>query len=257
MKWPGAGRSTGRVGAALSVLAVAMVVACGALWPSTALAGRRPFIWAYDTEVLPERGVELENWVTDRAYRNAGDITSIWTAPVVGISDRLELALPFLWSQGQVKSSSQIDWYGAELRWRLRSPDPVEARGWAPLVRLAAHKSMNDRGNLTLEGDAVFGWDILPELHGVLDLGAVGDVQGKALQLNGSLGLSYAVTSDIRLGAEAFAFRFSTAGSPLRLLAGPNVGWTHGRFWLTAGYLAGLTDASATSMLRAMWAIAF
>jgi hypothetical protein len=45
------------------------VVACvmGLAWATPAQAGRRPFIWTFDTEIVPKGDVELEQWLWARS----------------------------------------------------------------------------------------------------------------------------------------------------------------------------------------------
>ena len=79
----------------------AAVVACivGLAWASPAQAGRRPFIWTYDTEIVPKGDIELEQWLWARsrapAFPDRPSNYWIWWGPVLGLSQHLELALPF------------------------------------------------------------------------------------------------------------------------------------------------------------------
>ena len=78
-----------------------MVAALAAVVPARAHAGRSHYGWLYDTEVLPEGGVELQVITAEQNHYRPGDIqdTTWWTGVVVGLTDQLELALPFelLW----------------------------------------------------------------------------------------------------------------------------------------------------------------
>src|SRR5437660_1217653 len=91
----------------------------------TAHAGRTFYGWLYGTEVMPERGVELETWVDERnvQFMSAQDHeTTWWVAPLIGITDQLELALPieskwYTHETPPANSSSLIPQrYGVELR---------------------------------------------------------------------------------------------------------------------------------------------
>src|SRR5260370_27419828 len=67
-------------------------------------AGRRAFLFAYDSEIVPEGDVELEQWwwSESRIAANPGAgrpnprpaLYWIWAAPVIGLSNHLELTLP-------------------------------------------------------------------------------------------------------------------------------------------------------------------
>src|SRR5215207_9366273 len=60
-------------------LAVAMLAI-----PHTASAGRTHFAWLYGTDIVPERGVELETWILEE--NQEGDTkkseTAFWWGPV-------------------------------------------------------------------------------------------------------------------------------------------------------------------------------
>src|SRR5215470_14351616 len=85
-------RSLTAFGAVLAVLFVGATV-------GPAFAGRTRFGWITDTETIPQRAVELESWVLEQDGKGADgvpktDQTLVWWAPVIGLTDRLELALP-------------------------------------------------------------------------------------------------------------------------------------------------------------------
>lgn len=235
-----------------------VVVVLGTVVAGTAQAGRRPHTWAWDAEVLPERGVEVESWVTDRIYKKSADITEVWLAPIVGVTDRLELAVPLQWSHAQAGNRVGIDWYGAELRWRLRSPDPVESGGWSPLVRASVRKSLLARDALVGELTLVGSWDATEKLRLMANLGVQADAAVRKVQVLYAAGASYAVVPDLRVGVELFGTDFAKAPASAHggMLVGPSLGWTHGRLWTTVGYVAGVTEFAANGMFRWMWAIA-
>src|SRR6185503_4659870 len=57
-------------------------------------AGRTHYGWLYGTEVNPERGVELETWILQENGKGPVNETLVWWGPVVGLTERLELAIP-------------------------------------------------------------------------------------------------------------------------------------------------------------------
>src|SRR3954469_15651346 len=100
---------------------VMMAVLALAVLPAPAEAGRRPFIWVYDTEIVPKGDVELEQWLWARsrapAFPQRPATYWIWWAPVFGLSQRLELALPF--QVRSTQSTTELESFEADLRFRL------------------------------------------------------------------------------------------------------------------------------------------
>lgn len=227
--------------------------------PSAAFAGRRPFFWTYDTEVVPERGAELEMWYTERVFPTAKDQTHVWTAPIVGLTDRLELALPFEWGYWQASKSTQFDWYGAELRWRLSDPDPETAGPLTFLVRGGASRRVRDRDDVQFEANGVAAYEFAGRCKANADIGAVARYSNKELYATYAGGLSCRAIGDLRAGGELFGeiVSHSSAGLKSMTMAGPNIALTHGRFWMAGGVLIGLTANAPTAMSRLIWAIAF
>jgi hypothetical protein len=79
--------------------------------------------------------------------------------------------------------------------------------------------------------------------------------------LHPAVGVSVRATDELRVGAEAIAYvPFDTppgkTTSDLEwVAAGPNLSWTHGRFWVTATYSIGISHVKDAP--RAQWGIAF
>src|SRR5580765_3557477 len=104
--------------AVLALVATAVLLGAARV----AHAGRSHFGWLFDTETVPERGVELEQWITDerRQGPDHADETGVWWAPVIGITDELELAIPVEWEWTKsdfAMPRTFLARYGAELRW--------------------------------------------------------------------------------------------------------------------------------------------
>ena len=242
--------------AALAVLA--LLVAEGA-----AHAGRSHFGWLYDTETVPERGVELEQWVSDQHRQGPTHAaeTAVWWGPVIGITDQLELAVPIEWAW--TKSDVQpprtfLARYGAELRWRLVSADPVDAPAWVPYVRVAIKKPVTETEAAEVEGDAVVSYTC-GRVHAVANLGLYGDVHpgDDVWATRSGAGVSIEVTDELRLGAEAYGeLGFAGASSDDDwATVGPNLSWTHGRFWLSASFGVGVYQIQSAPRIK--WAVAF
>jgi hypothetical protein len=230
-----------------------------------ALAGQTRFGWLRDTDTVPQRGVELESWVAEedgerpQGMAPAQDETTLFWSPVVGLTDRLELALPLLASvTGQnATASTSINRFGAELRWRLTEPDPVESGPLASLLRLGIKRLIAQHDGLLLEGGVVASWNA-KRVHLVVDLEGVAEIMGGAATygFRPGAGLSARITGDLRLGAEAYAeLGFHDPSAFNWAAAGPNLAWSYGRFWLSASCLVGLWRITVAPRLN--WAVAF
>ena len=233
------------------------------LWPGVAAAGRTRFGWLYDTETVPERGVELETWMLEEDHKGNPpvDETSLWLAPVVGVTDRVELAFPIelsFTSGGMEAASTNIDRLGAEIRWRLTSPDPVESGPFSALVRLAAKRLVTDRGAVRFEPGVVLGYDIgrahlLADLEGIVEIPDAGSVRS---EFRPGAGASIQVVGELRAGAEFYSeIALGDTPSVTWAALGPVLSWTHGRFWLAASFPIGLDNITAAP--RVNWAVAF
>jgi len=236
-----------------------------ALAGGDARAGRSGFAWFFDTEVVPERGVELETWIIDENGLGDQDIdiTRIVWQPTVGVTERLELALPIDLAYVElddpmVGGDTQLGSYGAELRWRLASPDPVEAGPVVALIRLGARRLVTDRERVRGEGDLVVSAALNSCWRVVGDVGAIEEVgtgEDRFLLRPGA-GVNALVTGELRIGVEAFAsFRFDQNRGTEWLVAGPNLAWTHGRFWLAATFGIGIFGIDTAPRIN--WAVAF
>lgn len=236
-----------------------IIVAC--LLPRTAHAGRSFYGWLYGTEVMPERGVELQTWIleTNGKYNANGKESSIWWGPQIGITDQLELSLPIemLWGSGDdIEPFFTFKRFGIEARYRLVSSDPVEAPPLVPLLRVAVKRDVSERDSVIVEGDVVASYEI-GAVHALIDLGVFGDLKSndKVWEIRPGGGVSYAVTADLRFGVEAYAELNLDSASRSWAAVGPNLAWTHGRFWLSAAFGIGVYHVKTAP--RVMWGIAF
>ncbi len=242
----------------------AFVLASTAVRVPAAWAGRTYYGWLYGTEVMPERGVELQTWVLERdgLDPNNSHETGLWLGALVGITDQLELALPveFEWTQSDLQAPDfTMRRYGAELRYRFVTQDPVQAPAFVPLVRLAAKRDVIVRGATIVEADIVASYET-GRVHALVDLGGVATLAssgdgGSHFQFRPGAGVSIRAVSDLRFGAELYG-EIDVDDSTTRWLAiGPNMAWTHGRFWLSAAYGIGIVHIKEAP--RMMWGIAF
>jgi hypothetical protein len=236
-----------------------LLVAC--LCPRPAAAGRSFYGWLYGTEVMPERGVELQTWIleTNGKYVEGRKESSIWWGPQIGLTDQLELSLPIEleWVSGDMTAPSfTFRRFGIEARYRLVSSDPVDAPPLVPLIRAAVKRDVTVRDEVRVEADAVVSYEV-GAVHALVDLGLVGDLfaHERQWEVRPGGGVSVAVAGDLRVGAEAYAELKLDSASESWAAVGPNVAWTHGRFWLSAAFGIGVYHVSTAP--RVMWGIAF
>jgi hypothetical protein len=239
------------------------VVAAGvAAMSSPALAGRTAFAWPYDTETLAKRGVEVQTWLVEEANQGPehSQETDIWWETLVGVTDQLELVFPMIlkWERADGEGTTfTFDRYGIEARYRLADPDPENAPPFVPLVRLAAFREVGDRGAVGLEGDLVMSYTA-GRVHAVVDarFGAVVNSGENQYGAFPSAGVSVKAVDDLRLGVEGYG-EIALRGSHENdwYIVGPDLSWTHGRFWITANYGIGLKGINAAP--RVIWGILF
>jgi hypothetical protein len=251
---------------AIATLAVtgAALTATG---PRVAGAGRTHFGWLRGADVVPERAVELETWIfekngvgDDGEVDEVPDETAVWWTAVVGITDRIELGLPIEIRHTQVGDTDGLTLLyaaGAEVRWRLVSPDPVEAGPLAPALRIGVHRLINARSRTRGDAGLAIGADLGSRVHAAVDLGATWIVgEGESLfELTPAAGVSIRIIDELRVGAEAYSEVALRGQERDWLAAGPNLAWTHGRFWMTAALPIGLIDISTAPRIN--WAVAF
>jgi hypothetical protein len=235
-----------------------LLAAC--LLPRAAHAGRSNYGWFYDTEVLPERGVELQTWILEEndKYGTNAQQTSLWWGAVIGITDQLELTLPieFDWIADDTKTIFTFRRYGIEARYRFVSPDAAEAPPLVPLLRVAVKRDVGVRDEVRVEADGVLSYEV-GAVQAVADLGFVGEISPNVshTEFRPSLGVSVRTTSELRLGAELYSELSVDAQRESWAVIGPNLAWTHGRFWLSGTFGIGVYHVSTAP--RVMWGIAF
>ena len=230
--------------------------------PGTASAGLTHYGWLNGTDVLPERGAEVQTWVAEEngTPGNAHE-TALWWGAVVGITDRLELSLPveMVWADSDAAGPSfTAQRFGVEARYRFVSNDPVDAPPFAPLARVAVKRDIVERGDVRVEADLVA--STVTEsgsVHVLVDVGFAGDITRDAhhFALLPGAGASFTVAGDLRLGAEVFSELSLDTKRDGWVAAGPNLGWTHGRFWLSAAFGIGLYNIDTAP--KVVWGIMF
>jgi hypothetical protein len=241
-----------------TVLAV-LLLAC--LGPRTAHAGRSFYGWLYPTEVMPERGVELQTWIIEQNDKHGanGRESSLWWGVLIGVTDRLELALPIEleWSRtDEDETRFTFRRFGLEARYRFVTSDPEEAPALVPLLRVAVKRDVSARDDVRLEADAVFSYEAGP-VHVLIDAGFVSDLKPnqRHSELRPGGGISFRVGGGVRLGAEGYAEVSLDSRQESWAAAGPNLSWTHGRFWFSGAFGFGLYHVKLAP--RFMWGVAF
>jgi hypothetical protein len=228
--------------------------------PATAHAGRSFYGWLYGTEVMPERSVELQTWVYETNEKYGGEIkeTSIWWGPQIGVTDQLEISLPIemYWTSDPMKPGFHFRRFGVEARYRLASPDPVEASPLVPLVRLAVKRDVVERGEVRFEGDVVLSYEV-GAVHLLADVGFIADIAAgrRHTEIRPGGGLTIRVAEDVRLGAELYSELSMDSNGVSWAAVGPTLAWTHGRFWLSATFGIGVYHIKTAPRLT--WGIAF
>lgn len=212
---------------------------------------------------MPERGAELQTWIDEENGRDPSDIhrTTWGFQALVGVTDQLELALPleFLWRDSDLSEPSfTFSQFGVEARYRFVSSDPVDAPPFAPLVRVAVQRDVIVRDLVLVEADLVASTTTESgSVHALVDLGVSAGLtpDDQIFVLRPGLGVSFKVVGDLRLGAEAFAELNLESKATSWAAAGPNLAWSHGRFWLSAAMGIGIYHIETAP--RVQWGIAF
>jgi hypothetical protein len=211
---------------------------------------------------MPERSVELQNWVEEqnRLEEDSNRSVSTWgVGPLIGVTDQLELGLPLEITWDRVPGMpgrTALSGYGVEARYRLVTSDPQDAPAFVPLVRASVERLVLAREVMHAELGLVSTYEA-----GNILVGASASVTGdftrddKELELYPGLGISVGAAGDVRIGAEVFGEMSLEESDDRWFAAGPNLAWTHGRFWLAAAYGIGLTGIKDAP--RMQWGIAF
>lgn len=231
---------------------------------ATAHAGRSQYGWLYGAEVLPEKGVEIQQWVYERngLVDDTTKDTALWWGVLVGITDQLELVIPIelLWRRvgGEPTTTDfTIEKYGAEIRYRFNKLDSENPDGFGPLIRIAAKRDVNQRDTTIGEADFVLAYQS-GRFHAQIDLGAIAKINAEPeVELHPGVGVSIEVKNNLRFGAEASAVMNLDRDLNKRDWAGvgPNMSWTSGRFWLSASFLVGVHQINTAP--RFIWGVLF
>jgi hypothetical protein len=233
------------------------------LAPGVAHAGRTQFGWLFGTEVMPERGAEVQTWITEENGSGGSNYhETLWGAQaLIGVTDQLELAFPaeFVWHDDDLTNPSfTFKRYGVEARYRFVSGDPVDAPPFAPLARIAVKRDVTVRDTTIVEADLVASTTTPSgSVLALVDLGMVAAINkdDQVFEARPGAGVSFKVAGDFRLGAEVFAHLSFDDAEDRWVAAGPNLAWTQGRSWVSASFGIGLYQVKTAPALQ--WGIMF
>jgi hypothetical protein len=222
------------------------------LLPSSAYAGRTLYGWLPATTTVQSGGFELGTSVYERLdvglYHERSTALS-WT-PAIGLTDSLELALPVVLvtrTQDDAAPWSGIAKYGAELRWLFLDPWP-ELR---PLARLALARDVLIQTNIQSElGLALsYEYDLL-QVEAATDMIINVNFSHLHHELRPGVGASVRVYDQLRVGAEFHGEFSGDKTTPNWSAFGPNLSWSHGRFWLVVTLGIGVRNIAAAPRLN-------
>jgi hypothetical protein len=221
--------------------------------PGLAAAGRTHFAWLYGTEVVPERGTEVETWILEE--NGEGDRketeTAFWWGPVMALTPHLEFAISIEAEYKDAKDGTGGDVHfsrwGGEFRYRPQSPDLVDAGPIATKFRLGAKRVIEDRAGYQLEADVIASYQ-RGRVFALVDVGAITERSPttKETQLRPGAGVSVRVTKELRLGVESYGEILVEGDGTNWYVVGPTISITSGRFWGAASYgigVLGIRDA--------------
>jgi hypothetical protein len=235
---------------------------------SPARAGRTSHLWLDEAQLVPEGGIELEQWVWayGRVPNKIDRPASIWVwwGPVVSMSNHLELALPL-----QLASfPGDLYLHSISLSARYRFVPREQDEGWQPMLRLTYQQPLDRAaGPPGLEAALVLAVGSLRTVLVTFNAGVfVGmpflqsNLPGSTSVLGqGGVGVSFPVGRELRLAAEAYGnlpITGDTRPNVGQVYLGPSLAWTRGPFWITFGCLFGLTSDSSRYYPRVLWGIA-
>lgn len=251
--------------------------------PSVAEAGRRAFIWTWDTEALNKGDVEIEQWLWAKTLtgpERKNHVGWLWFSPIYGLFDHVEIAMPWEVVVDTRTGSTRLTNFTFEGRFRLYDPQ-AEDQLFRFLIRAYyqqnfAHPDNANFGNKPFAGiDAVMSIGDPAGTHGTINVGGMADLGFGARHLfrqTATAGFTYKLSDEFRIGAE-YLHELHFGDAPLvktivgtganavvkdnhHFFLGPNVGFSRGRIWATVGVLIGLTDTTPLMMPRLMFAIA-
>ncbi|MBA2538414.1 MAG: hypothetical protein H0V17_02160 [Deltaproteobacteria bacterium] len=228
------------------ILARLAVVGLLVVSTRTAVAGRTHFAWLYGTDIVPERGTEVETWILEE--NGEGDAkeheTAFWWGPVMALTPHLELSISI---EAEYKNDRmgnagpQFTRWGGEFRYRLQSPDAVDAGPVATKFRAGVKRPIVERAAYQLEADVINSYQ-QGRLFALVDVGFVTERSPLAseTQIRPGAGISLRATKELRFGVESYGELIVEGDGTSWYVVGPTISLTSGRFWGAATYGVGV-----------------
>lgn len=219
---------------------------------SPAYAGRTLYGWLPETQTLPDGAIELQTSLDEHDNLGPYHVRSsslVWT-PAIGLTGCLELAFPVeltTRTEDDAAPWSGIARYGAELRWHL----PIRVAHLHSLARFGVSRDVAVQSQVRTELELAAAYDVdRVQIEG--DLGGLLDINFSHHheELLPGVGVSVLVTGELRLGAELHVDHSRDITVASWAVAGPNVAWQRGRFWLAGAFGIGIEHITAAPRLN-------
>ena len=236
-----------------------LAVVCAVLAASShpVAAGRSFYAWLPATEIVPERGTEVETWIAEE--NDEGDThlreTFVGAAPVFAATEQLEIAVPLEVVRATEDGFDPVFTlraFGVEGRYRIAT---APGSAFSPLLRFGLERDVIIRnlGRLKLEPVLAFERG---KLHLAGDAGIIFEANpgGVHFEVRPGAGASYLVSPQVRVGAELHAELSLDSAGRSWAAVGPNLAWLRGRSWLVAMLGFGVYNVGMAP--RIMWGLA-
>lgn len=221
----------------------------------SAVGGPTRFAWLTTTEVLPDRSAELDARISDENDKGPLHVraTSVELAPAIGLSDCVELRLPveMTWrSELGARTDFTLSRFGADVRYG------GSHGALARVFRFALSRDVVIRNLGRIELDAAASYERGP-IQLLVDGGLTFEANpgGVHFELRPGAGISVRVKPEVRIGAEVYAVHSFDSSAQSWAVIGPNLAWTHGRFWFAGSFGIGVQNISSAA--RVVWGIGF
>ena len=231
-------------------------------------AARSFHLFLDESQLIPEGGVELEQWVwaygriPNRIERPAS--IWLWWGPVVSVSNHLELELPL--QIVSVPEETYLHSIGLVARYRIFPRE--DDHGWQPLIRVGYYHPLDPAAGpplaelglvLTIGGPQSIRYTLNASV--MMGLPFLQELSNEKFSVlgRGGAGVSFPLGTEWRIAGEFFGqlpIDGNTRPSKGQMYLGPSVAWSRGPFWITFGALFGLTNDSSRWYPRVLWGIA-
>lgn len=243
---------------------VALVLLLGA----QARAARTFHLFLDESQLVPEGGIELEQWVwaygriPNRIDRPAS--MWLWLGPTVSVSNHVEFELPL--QVVAIPDDTYLHSIGLVVRYRVFPRE--DDQGWQPLIRVAYYQPLDPAaGPPAAETTFVLTVGSLQSVRYTLNAGVLMGLpflqetspERFSVLGRGGLGVSFPLGKEWRIAGEFFGqlpIHGDTRPSKGQMYLGPSISWSRGPFWITFGSLFGLTGDSSRYYPRLLWGIA-